>query len=139
MRGCGGGQAELKVCQELEARKALHDATFKQRQCAAPRPHPYAHTAAAHGTRRAEGAGRRLQAAGCRPQAAHADHEACGPCKTSRRPRRLGCEGGWVTPGGWGGGGFRLEEERELFKELLDNCESLSGYVHEMRVASPTR
>lgn len=51
-------QAELKACQELEARKAMHDATFKQRQ---------------------------------------------------------------------------LEEERELFKELLDNCESLSGYVHEMR------
>jgi hypothetical protein len=27
-------QAELKACQELEARKAMHDATFKQRQCA---------------------------------------------------------------------------------------------------------
>ena len=37
-------QAELKACQELEARKAMHDATFKQRQCASlPRapPHPF--------------------------------------------------------------------------------------------------
>ena len=40
--GARGAQAELKACQELEARKAMHDATFKQRQCVPPARPPAA-------------------------------------------------------------------------------------------------